>query len=358
MRCEYLGQRRTWNAWRMQYESLESMWMDEFLLPLVEGWAEWGQMFTDSPLWHPVVKRIWGMNPALGEVTGIHVPNRIEAGYPGTCAVFVVDRAVVLKFFPPMVARDFEREQTVYSLISGSLPHLPTIVSEGVYRDRIDWPYLVMTCLPGEAWRDVHSRIDTADQMTILTELGRVVRAGHDTPLPVSGTWPSLSAWENLLQQRKSRIVAELRGRTSLTGPVIEEIETLVETANWFAAAPRLLHADLTEDHVLVAQAEGGWRMSGLLDWADAEVGDPYYEYVTLWFSICHQKADRFNAFLHGYGMSGGFRELDVRRLLAFTFLHRFGTGILGDLMRPEEQRAVPNLLELEKALFPDILED
>jgi aminoglycoside phosphotransferase (APT) family kinase protein len=133
------------------------------------------------------------------------------------------------------------------------------------------------------------------------------------------------------------------------------EIEALLAATNWTAAAPRLLHADLTEDHLLVERRGEQWQIAGLLDWADAEVGDPYYEWVALWFSICRREGRLLRAFMRGYDAGRLDRSLSATRLTAFTFLHRFGVGILGDTLTQEEQRAIGSLDELIRVLFPGL---
>jgi aminoglycoside phosphotransferase (APT) family kinase protein len=148
------------------------------------------------------------------------------------------------------------------------------------------------------------------------------------------------------------RVAVEWREQTALRAPVIAEIETLLAKTDWRVARPRLLHADLTEDHLLIDPKAGRWAMSGLLDWADAEVGDPYYDWVALWFSICRRQRPLFEAFRRGYDPVSVVGSIDRERLAAFTFLHRFGAGILGDVLSPTEQNAAGSVDELIDRLF------
>ena len=117
----------------------------------------------------------------------------------------------------------------------------------------------------------------------------------------------------------------------------------------WHGESVHLSHSDLTEDHLLIAESHGNWSVTGLIDWADAEVGPRPYDWVALWFSICRLNPALFRAFLRGYGAAP---EVDVRQLAAMTFLHRFGANIVADTLSPEEQRAVGSLTELNHILF------
>jgi hygromycin-B 7''-O-kinase len=328
--------------------------MNTYLLPSVGDWGDWGPIFTDVRLWRPVVERVWAFDATLRAATHVSSPTLVETGFPGTCAVFVVDGAAVIKFFPPMVVRDYERERDVYRLIDLS-PYQPRLLAEGMFHDRISWPYLVFSHLPGEAWRETMPLMSREDQLEVMRELGWVMRRVHDTPLSPGGVWPAASDWLAFVESRQSWMKADLLDRTALPDQTIREIEALLEATDWRAARPCLLHADLTEDHLLVSRRSGRWALSGLIDWADAEVGDPYYEWVALWFSVCRRDVGLFSAFLSGYDPGQGTGDIQASRLLAFAVLHRFGANIINETLTKAEQRGMKNVAALSANLFPGL---
>jgi hygromycin-B 7''-O-kinase len=329
--------------------------MNKPLLPVVRDWPEWGPIFTDAILWRPVIEQVWAADPNLAAWTGSLPPRQIETGFPGTCAVFIVDDRVVIKFFPPMAARDFGRERAVYRLIGGASPHLPCLLAEGVFQDRVEWPYLVLSRLPGQAWRGAWAELGKEDRCATLRELGRFVRLVHDTPIPESGSWPAATDWAAFVAARRPRVAAELRARTALPDGMIRELEKLVHATDWLIERPCLLNADLTEDHLLVEQRGGRWHMAGLIDWADAEVGDVFYEWMALWFSICRREAGLFGAFIEAYDASQRLANFQPERFMAFTALHRFGAHMINDALSPAEQREIGSLRRLQQALFPGL---
>jgi hypothetical protein len=117
--------------------------MIPYLLPAIRDWSEWSAVFTDAALWRPAVERLWVAEPSLAARTGVGRIETMTAGFPGTCAVFILNESAVIKLFPPLVAGDFDRERAVYRLLDGRLPEMPRLLADGVLRDRIDWPYLV-----------------------------------------------------------------------------------------------------------------------------------------------------------------------------------------------------------------------
>jgi hygromycin-B 7''-O-kinase len=124
---------------------------------------------------------------------------------------------------------------------------------------------------------------------------------------------------------------------------------------DWLIEQPRLLNADLTEDHLLVEQHGGRWRMAGLIDWADAEVGDVGYEWIALWFSICRREVSLFGAFIEAYDASLQLDDFRPGRFMAFTALHRFGADMINEALTPAEQRESGSLRRLQQTLFPGL---
>ena len=325
--------------------------MTDDLLPAVCDWAAWGALFTDVERWRPAIARLWAAAPSLAARTGVASVDRVAAGFPGTCAVFVLDEAAVIKFFPPMVAGDFVREREAYRLLVGRVPEMPRLLASGVLRDRIDWPYLVTSFCPGRDWREARADMPAEAQLAVARTLGERISRVHRTTIPPGDAWPPNDAWPRFVAARLAGVSPALR--TVLPEAVAAAAEALLRGTDWFAGWPSLLHADLTEDHALVECRAGRWALSGLLDWADAEVGDPLYEWVALYFGFCGRDVALFRAFLAGYDPAA---SLPTRRqLLAYTLLHRFGLSIIAAVLGDEERRDLSGIDELAGRLFPDL---
>ena len=325
--------------------------MTSQLLPVIHDWADWSAVFTDAELWQPAIARLWAEKPSLAARTGIGRIETVTAGFPGTCAVFIINQTAVIKLFPPLVAGDFERERAVYRLLDGRLPELPRLLADGVLRDRIAWPYLVTSFLSGAAWRDAQAAMPPAQQWAVARALGERVRRVHETPIRPGLGWPPADAWPRFVATRLAEAPAALRA--ALPERVVAEAEALLSATDWFANAPRLLHADLTQDHALVTQRGDGWQLTGLLDWADAEVGDPVYEWVALYFGFSGRDVALLRACMAGYDPDGAARLPNRRRLLATTLLHRFGAHIIAGVLPDEVRRDLSGLDELAGRLFP-----
>jgi hygromycin-B 7''-O-kinase len=369
--------------------------MTTHLLPVIRDWSEWADVFTDAALWRPAIERLWLAEPVLAARSGVGRIETVRAGFPGTCAVFILNETAVIKLFPPLVAGDFERERAVYRLPAGRVPEMPRLLADGVLRDRSDWPYLITTFMPGVAWREARATMPAAARLAVARALGERMAHVHTTPIPSGGGWPLPDAWPRFVADRLAAAPDEWRTRAALPERVIAEAEALLRGVDWFDRPPRLLHADLTEDHALVTEQAGEWALSGLIDWADAEVGDPTYEWVVLYFGFCGGDAALFRAFLSGYDLAlgpfqsqqnGTRRTRRTRRdaavgrgetirfslrpsasslralrvpcvpdLLAYTLLHRFGANIIAGALPDEFRRNLSGLDELAGRLFPGL---
>lgn len=321
------------------------------LLPGRITWETWGWLFTNVDAWRPAVAAVWSQSPALMSLTG-PPEDRIETGFPGTCAVFVVGREAVVKFFPPFARQDYERERYCLRHLE-AVPKRPLLLAEGILSDRLDWPYLVTRFVPENAWRDQRSGLSRGAQLGVATQLGQVLAVLHRQPLGRGPAWPSVEAWARLLAERRGGSPAELTRLTSLPPAVVQEAaDVLAGQESLTAAQPVIVHADVTEDHVLTEKQGLGWQLACLIDWADAEVAVPAYEWVALWFSFCDRDPGLLRAVLSAYDPEATLDAVFVRQLLAATLVHRFGPRIIAETLTAEEQRDCESLDALSGRLF------
>lgn len=323
------------------------------MLPEHITWETWGRLFTDVDRWRAAVTAVWAANPSLPGGRGPS-PDQLVAGYPGTCAVFIVDDAAVVKFFPPFAHQDYQRERYCLRHLT-AVPYRPRLLADGVLHDRLDWPYLVTSFERGLAWRDQRSVLTPGEKHSIAAELGRTLRTLHRQPVGSGPAWPAPDSWAALAAARLAAAPRELAELTALPSRVLAQAADLLEHTDWALDAGVIVHADVTEDHVLVEQQVEGWRLSSLIDWADAEVAAASYEWVALWFGVCDREPGLLQTLLAAYDptlvLDSGFTE----RLLAFTLLHRFGPQIIAHVLTAEEQRTCRSLEALADRLYPGL---
>ncbi len=315
-------------------------------LPAKVDWESWSGLFLDVARWRPVVEKVCKETAVLP----LQFPFQIKAGFPGSCAVFIVNEAVVVKIYPPMAHQDFYREREVYEVLDGRFPYLPHFLGDGRFPDQIEWPYLLLGFCEGEAIRDVFQTVSAPNKVEIGRELGEMLHQLHATPLSNLKHFDlSQADWQRFVKKRKVIALPELAELDQLSSTVLQEIEQFLNDVDLGLKRPlHLINADLTEDHLLLKLVDGSWQISALIDWADAEVGAIEYEWVVLWFGLCQQDEPFFRAILQAYEAT--IDEVFLHRALAYTLLHRFGAGIIEAVLGDKRPST---FAELQEFLWP-----
>jgi hygromycin-B 7''-O-kinase len=313
---------------------------------VVRSHAEWGRIFTDAAVWRPLVEEICRRH-------GIADARDVRAGFPGSNAVFVVDDRAVVKIAAPFWREDFAREQEVTAFVAGrtGLP-APRLLAHGTITAGDEWPYFAMSHVPGQRIGDVWERIPAGDRGWIAEALGRMTRAIHDLSLAGLTHLDTTSAgWERFLQGQIEQCAAH-HAEGSLPAHLVEQIPEFLAGLDLLSlpSAPCLLNADITEDHVLVAESPQGWEITGLIDFGDAMAGDLEYEFVAVARGALGGDRAAFRRFLAGYGRASVDPRFP-RRLLAWALLHRF-SDMRPHVARLGGPRAVRRLEDLQAALW------
>ena len=121
---------------------------------------------------------------------------------------------------------------------------------------------------------------------------------------------------------------------------------------------PVLVHGDFNEDHVIVRRIAGRWRVVGVIDFGDVELGDPAYEWLPLWFGLMRRDPAFLRAFMRRYepGMRLTAKWRD--RTAAFILAHRFGPPtVIGMMKEQEVQGSHRTWGELRDWLWPPLAE-
>ncbi|MCO5168937.1 MAG: aminoglycoside phosphotransferase family protein [Planctomycetes bacterium] len=305
------------------------------LLPVFTTEADYARLRWTSGAWAPALE-------ALCVRHDLDPTSFVRAG-DGTHVVYL-GPGVVLKLFVHLWADDAARERAALRAIDGRLP-VPRVLAEG---DLEGWPYVLIERLPGIAIKHVWADLDRTDQEALAEEVGAFARRLHDEVAPGQG-WAQ-PTWDDFIADRRARCL-EHHARRGATREWLERIEA------WLAGLPpvaptdlrpRLLHADLTHDHLLVEQVDGRWRLRGVIDWADAQAGDPLYDLAVLAVFLAQGRSTVGRALRRGYGLPDD--EATARRLLEHALLHRFGhiAGILRLAHGPQAQ----DLAALQAALW------
>ena len=283
--------------------------------------------FNDAAYWRTYVEEICRRH-------AFTPPLQVEAGLAGTFPTFIVDGRYVVKLFGEQFdgIHRFEVEHAVYKLLHGA-PELavPSLITAGrLFPDAAQWswPYLVSSAIPGTSLGEVRASVSTADQRAVARWVGRQVRALYELRLPESGvlaaTWDH---FDTFLNQRRSTCAEQHRSWATLPRPLLEQIDSYVLPADRLidrSAAPRLLHSDLNEDHILGTFDGPHWKPGGIIDFGDVVVGDPIYDLVALHVGLTHCDKQLLRFFLEASGTGLERQPEFAQRAMSATLLFEF----------------------------------
>ena len=287
-----------------------------FLLPPIDTWAQWSSLFDDVRGWRPVVD-------AICEREAI-VYDRIEAPASNTNAVFILDRRVVIKIYSPFWP-EFAFERRLMELLErDAVVPVPAVLAVGGLRDRRDGCYLAMKFCAGRSLEELQPELARAALLEIAAHTGRTVGRLHAIdPRPLAAIDRGES-WEALVAAH--------------TVPHV------------------VVHGDLNAEHVLLEQRVGRWIVAALLDFGDARIGVPDFEWMPLWLGLCNRDIALLRAFLETYDPALLADRRLGRRIAAWTLLHDFGTDAIAELFESSgAPRPAPSLGALQDLVWPGI---
>ncbi len=272
--------------------------------PAFQSTGDYGKHLGDVAFWEPYART------ALRRSR--HAGDELECGFVGTFPTFLAGPVVVKLFgYFPGWRTGHDTELAVYELLAGH-PDVPAprlVASGELYPGEPDpWPYLVSTRIHGQAWRDLSLPTPTATRLAAT--LGEVVRRVHDLPVP-----PVPAFRSDWLGEHRAGCVERQLAWGSLPRHLVGQIPEYLTPA---VSDRRLVHADLTADHIYVADE----RLAGVIDWGDAMVTDPSYELGALTVDAFHGDRRLLRTFLDAYGwpVDDGF----VRRTMSVALQHQF----------------------------------
>lgn len=180
------------------------------------------------------------------------------------------------------------------------------------------FPYRVTThpWIEGVALDRVPASMQTA------SHLGEILTAVHSDPgvegqeLPIEGD--HMARW---LAESVALVDAMKPLLGDLASPVSEWLLSEPEVPAAYGGTPRLIHNDMSPDHVLIDPVTR--RVVGLIDWDDAAWGDPAHDFAVFRGAM---GADFTDAMLDAYGLTvdQGLRQrIDfIARVDALDWVH------------------------------------
>lgn len=192
----------------------------------------------------------------------------------------------------PMLARELKLLPAVRPLLPVAVP-----VVEFVGTATADYPFAFAGYRKLAGAPAIRCSPEAIDLERLAPCLGRILSALHAFPAEeaIRLGVVRLDDFEDMRSIRDHAIETLEQLRANLQDPLWGRCRALLEREGLGSTpAPgrdALLHGDLSAEHVLIAPGSGD--VVGLIDWADACLGDPAYDFKFLWVWLGDEFIDR-----------------------------------------------------------------
>lgn len=269
----------------------------------------------------------------------------------GTNLVAGLDGRLILKIFPPFLRSQFVSERISLAQLRGrfSVP-IPEIVLEG---ERDDWPYLVITRLPGIPGNESWPALPEEQKERVLAQIGAAIAEVQRVPCGELGRIEP--GWDRFMRGQIEGCRARHR-RLGLPQQFLDGLDDLLSDAEALVALeapPVILTGEYIPENFLLSCEHGGWRLSGLIDFGDAMTGRGEYDLLGPSAFMTAGMPRRVRSLFEGFGYSSADIDFTLkRRLMALLLLHR-ASDPNSHICIEGWQRKAANLYELQELFWP-----
>ena len=289
---------------------------------------------SDVAAWRVLRRDVARQRPAFEAIAARHGLAAGELSFvdQGTHLVWATRRSVI-KLFVPLWAEDATLETTLLEMVGGTALPVPQLEARGELEG---WRYVVMSRVPGERLGVAWGALDDRGRSRLAAHLGESMAALASLRRgPLEDRAVTQDA---LLAERLDRVLQDQRERGGGEALELELRRFLSELPPLVPAEEVVLHADLTDDNVLVS----GDRVTGIIDFADAFVGPWTYELAAPACFVTRGHPAHRDAMVRGRGAEPT-PEL-IATIRAWAILHRYGH--VARMMEEAGVRTLPAFLE------------
>jgi len=309
-------------------------------LPLISDDADYSLHFNDD---------VW--QQAAATICERHrmTYTNLRRSPQGENIIFFVDGTFVVKIFGPL-RENYLRETAALDFSQGKLSiKTPELMTTGEIEG---WSYLVMTQLAGYASREVWASVGRRDRLEIISRLGVAMSELHAHHAPLQTALDR--DWRGFIERQAQESVEQQRACSanpewleSLPAYIAARLELLPTNHT-----PVFLHGDIHAGNLLLTQEDGGWQISGLIDFGDSLCGFNEYEFVAPGVLMVQGDSELQRALLLAYGYTEGQLDLNLRaRLMLLTVLYEC-SDLRKYALRLTPEAMYLTLDELERAIW------
>jgi hygromycin-B 7''-O-kinase len=277
----------------------------------------------DVTLWEPLAR-------AALELVGLSQPGRLRLPRGlGTYPLLVSEAGMVVNLFGEHFCgpESYAAELDAYRILQHAEMRVARLLAHGELfpsADNWPWPFLVISRVPGRALAECAS-LESEARHRIASDCGRWLSRLH--ALPLVGAGPLQPDWRpfmKLLERRRRDAPADHGRWGDLPRHLVDQLDAWLPSPTAVVnsdVSPRLLHADLHDQHLFVDPCSS--KLEAAIDFTDALAGDPRYDLVALHMGSFRANKRLLRGCLDACGWSAA-GDGWAREMLVLTLLHDF----------------------------------
>ena len=312
-------------------------------LPFVADYEAFKTWRTDTSQWLPIALDIahsHGLRPATPHIFST-----------GTNLVVGLGDGLILKIFPPMFRGQFISEQGSLAQLRGRLAiPIPEIVFEG---ERDQWPYLVITRLPGVLGSEAWPALSEDQKERVLGQIGATI--AEVQRVPVGALSRIEPGWRSFISRQIDGCRAR-HERLGLPQKFLDGLDDILRDAATLIALdkpPVILTGEYIPENFLLSRDGARWRLSGLFDFGDVMTGWGEYDLLGPSAFMAAGMPRRVRSLLEGFGYSAADIDATLkRRLMALMLLHRASDPVRHICIEGWQEKA-DDLAGLQDLIWP-----
>lgn len=269
----------------------------------------------------------------------------------GANALFGLGDEVIVKLVPPNWRRQGDKEILVAPLLDGKLSlQTPSLIASG----EIDhWVFVIFSRLQGTLLADIWPSLELEQKQAIMLQTGQLLRelrrVQFDAEIAIRVDWPAY------IQELIDGCMARHQ-RRKMPESLLAQVMPYIEAAGDFASAgePRFIHMDIHPWNLMAKQEQGVWKLSGLLDFGDAIVGNSdRLEILTPMIFMAQGNPLLFKSLLQAYGEIEDIGTADFQRQLTAYMLIRPDCDVTFCMQQVPLSGPRDNWDQVAKQMFP-----
>jgi hygromycin-B 7''-O-kinase len=251
---------------------------------------------------------------------------------------------------PPFFGEWVDAELRVSRSVEGKLPvPVPTILQTG---ELGGWRYIISAHVPGVQLHQVISDLSEADLEAVAVDLGQFMASFHS--VAIAGFDGDFGSWAGYLERnvREAAGIHLERGNSPDWARQIAELLRAQHDRLVRLGPPVLIHADLTPEHVMLQRVSGRWRLSGVLDLADAMLAPAELDAAVPLLDIFRGGRNLQRRFLREAGIAlTAEHETFSSLFMAIALLHPF--SYFEDWFEPEIRSGMSRIPDIARSVLP-----